>query len=70
MKAAGHITSLNSRKLTVRKKSRTCGKVLKGLRIYLGKGFLTEEGSAAIEAAKRKPVLLRRNTSTFKMCGD
>ena len=36
--------------------AKTCGAVLAGLAAYTGRGFLTEEGAAAIEAAKRKPA--------------
>jgi hypothetical protein len=36
--------------------AKTCGSVLEGLAAYAGRGFLTEEGAAAIEAAKRKPA--------------
>ncbi len=35
--------------------AKTCGAVLEGLATYRGRGFLTEAGAAAIEAAKRKP---------------
>ncbi len=38
------------------KPAKTCGAVLEGLAAYAGHGFLTEEGAAAIEVAKRKPV--------------
>ena len=41
------------------KPAKTCGAVLAGLATYAGRGFLTEEGAAAIEAAKRKPVPAR-----------
>ncbi len=41
------------------KPAKTCGAVLEGLATYRGRGFLTKEGAAAIEAAKRKPPLAR-----------
>ena len=41
------------------KPAKTCGAVLAGLATYAGRGFLTEEGAAAFEAAKRKPVPAR-----------
>ena len=66
MKTAGHKAPSKIRMRTVRIKDKTCGKVLKGLRIYVGHGFLTKEGAAAIEEAKRKPVLLRRNVKHFQ----
>ena len=38
------------------KSAKTCGAVLAGLATYAGRGFLTEEGAATIEAVKRKPA--------------
>ncbi len=40
---------------TREKPAKTCGAVLESLAVYAGRGFLTEEGAAAIETAKRKP---------------
>jgi hypothetical protein len=37
------------------KPSRTCGAVLEGLADYAGRGFLTPEGAAGLERAKRQP---------------
>lgn len=39
--------------------ARTCGAVLDGLGAYAGRGFLTEAGAAALEAAKRRPANAR-----------
>lgn len=41
---------------TREKPAKTCGAVLEGLAAYAGRGFLTEEGAAAIGTSKRKPV--------------
>jgi hypothetical protein len=41
------------------KPAKTCGALLEGLAAYAGRGFLTEGGPAAIEAAKRKPAPAR-----------
>jgi hypothetical protein len=39
--------------------AKTCGAVLEGLAAYAGRGFLTDEGAAAIEATKRRPAPAR-----------
>ena len=44
---------------TREKPAKTCGAVLEGLAAYAGRGFLTEEGATAIEAAKRKPAAVK-----------
>lgn len=44
---------------TREKPAKTCGAVLEELAAYAGRGFLTERGVAAIEAAKRRPVPAR-----------
>jgi hypothetical protein len=41
---------------TREKPAKTCGAVLEGLAAYGGRGFLTDEGAAALESSKRKPV--------------
>lgn len=41
---------------TREKPAKTCGMVMEGLAAYAGRGFLTEEGAAAIETVKRKPA--------------
>lgn len=56
MKTTGHKAPSKISIVTVRMKDRTCGKVLKGLRAYAGHGFLTEEGAATIEEAKRRRI--------------
>ena len=38
------------------KSAKTCGSVIEGLKVYAGKGFLTEEGATALAATKRKPA--------------
>jgi hypothetical protein len=43
----------------VRVAGKTCGMILKGLAVYDGKGFLTEEGAVALEESKRKPVVAK-----------
>lgn len=44
---------------TREKPAKTCGAVLEGLAAYTGRGFLTDEGAAALHAAKHKPVAAR-----------
>ena len=44
---------------TREKPAKTCGAVLAGLATYVGRGFLTDEGAVALEAAKHKPVAAR-----------
>ena len=41
------------------KSHKTCASALAALERYRGRGFLTEEGAAAILAAKKRPVLAR-----------
>jgi hypothetical protein len=41
------------------KTRKTCGGVLEGLSRYRGKGFLTEDGMAALAGSKRRPVLAK-----------
>lgn len=44
---------------TREKPAKTCGAVLEGLATYTGRGFLTDEGATALEAAKRRPAPAR-----------
>jgi len=44
---------------TREKPAKTCGAVLAGLAAYAGRGFLTKEGTKAMEAAKKKPTPAR-----------
>jgi hypothetical protein len=44
---------------TREKPAKTCGAVMEELATYAGRGFLTEEGAAALETAKRKPAAAR-----------
>ena len=44
---------------TREKPAKTCGAVLEGLATYAGRGFLSDEGAAALEAAKRRPAPAR-----------
>ncbi len=39
--------------------AKTCRAVLEGLAAYSGRGFLTDDGAAAIAAAKRRPAAAR-----------